>query len=52
MTYWFTVNSSRASEAFGYSDAETTAGEVVDKYEEVLIHEDRAHLLGVCYFGK
>jgi hypothetical protein len=27
-------------------------GKVVDKCGEVLIHEDRDHLLGVCYFGK
>jgi hypothetical protein len=27
-----------------------TAGEAVDKYEEILIHEDRAHLLGIFYF--
>jgi hypothetical protein len=31
---------------------EATAREAVDKYEEVLIHEDIAHLLGVFYFGE
>jgi hypothetical protein len=44
MTYWFSVKQWQSIEAFGYSDAEITAGEVVDKYEEILIHEDRAHL--------
>jgi hypothetical protein len=29
-----------------------TAGETVDQYEEVLIHEDRAHLFGFCYFSE
>jgi hypothetical protein len=29
-----------------------TAREVVDKHEEVLIHEDRTHLFGVCYICK
>ena len=27
-------------------------GKVVDKYEEVLVHEDRDHLIGICYFFK
>jgi hypothetical protein len=28
------------------------AREAADKYEEIFIHEDRAHLFGVCYFSR
>ena len=35
-----------------YSDKEVIEREVVDKHEEILIHEDKDHLFGICYFYK
>jgi hypothetical protein len=45
----FQQNRNITLEAFGYSDEEITAREVADKHEEIIIHENRDHLFGVCY---
>jgi hypothetical protein len=31
-----------------FSYEEDALGEVVDKYEEMLFHEERTHILGFC----
>jgi hypothetical protein len=38
--------------AFIHCDEEIIAREAIDKYEEILVHENKARLLGIFYLGK
>ena len=52
MTFWFSSNQRRASQAFEICFREAAIGKVADKCEEVYIHEAIASIFRFCYLKR